>query len=126
MEGITISRKILVVDDEPDTVDLAKLVLEYEGYEVVVAYDGKEALAKTYEERPDLILLDIILPKLDGIEVCRALNADPRYKDIPIVLFTAKVLYTDKEEGFKAGADEYITKPFSERALLELIRKYLE
>jgi len=120
------SKKILIVDDEPDTVELAKMVLSYEGYETTIAYDGDEALEKIRLETPDLVLLDIKMPKKDGLEVCRELKQDPEYKHIPILMFTAKAHNRDLELGWEAGADDYITKPFSGVALLERIRTHLE
>lgn len=120
------SKKILIVDDEPDTVELAKMVLSYEGYDITIAYDGDEALEKIRLETPDLVLLDIKMPKKDGLEVCRELKQDPEYKHIPILMFTAKAHNRDLELGWEAGADDYITKPFSGVALLERIRTHLE
>lgn len=120
------SKKILIVDDEPDTVELAKMVLSYEGYETTIAYDGDEALEKIRLETPDLVLLDIKMPKKDGLEVCRELKQNPEYKHIPILMFTAKAHNRDLELGWEAGADDYITKPFSGAALLERIRTHLE
>jgi two-component system alkaline phosphatase synthesis response regulator PhoP len=120
------AQKILIVDDEPDTVELAKMVLSYEGYETSVAYDGEEALEKVRTEKPDLLLLDIKMPKKDGLEVCKELKDDPAYQHIPILMFTAKVHDRDLELGWEAGADDYITKPFSGAALIERIRAHLE
>ena len=120
------AQKILIVDDEPDTVELAKMVLSYEGYETSVAYDGEEALEKVRIEKPDLLLLDIKMPKKDGLEVCKALKDDPAYQHIPILMFTAKVHDRDLELGWEAGADDYITKPFSGAALIERIRAHLD
>ena len=120
------AQKILIVDDEPDTVELAKMILSYEGYETSVAYDGEEALEKVHTEKPDLLLLDIKMPKKDGLEVCKELKEDPEYRHIPILMFTAKVHDRDLELGWEAGADDYITKPFSGAALIERIRAHLE
>ena len=120
------ARRILIVDDEPDTVELAKMVLKYEGYETIVAYDGEEALEKVCRENPDLMLLDIKMPKKDGIEVCREVKQNPKYSHIPILMFTAKAHDRDLELGWEAGADDYITKPFSGEALLERIRTHLK
>ncbi|MFQ6123222.1 MAG: response regulator transcription factor [Candidatus Heimdallarchaeota archaeon] len=119
-------KKILIVDDEPDTVELAKMVLSYEGYETTIAYDGEEALEKVHVEIPDLVLLDIKLPKKTGLEVCKELKQDPKYKHVPILMFTAKAHNRDLELGWEAGADDYITKPFSGVALLERIRTHLD
>ncbi|MHA1310308.1 MAG: response regulator transcription factor [Candidatus Helarchaeota archaeon] len=117
---------ILVVDDEPDTVRLAKRLLEMAGLKVSTAYDGEEALKKIYDESPALILLDIKLPKIDGYEVCRKIKSDPKYKDTIIVMFTAKVFEKDKKKGAEVGANEYITKPFSGDELVSVIKKLLK
>lgn len=122
----TMIRKILIVDDEPDTVELAKMVLSYEGYETIVAYDGEQALEMVHSENPDLVLLDIKMPKKNGLEVCKELKDDPKYQHIPILMFTAKVHDRDLELGWEAGADDYITKPFSGAALMERIRAHIK
>ena len=119
------SKKILVVDDEQMTTDLAKTFLERHGFEVVVASDGEEALALAEENVPDLILLDVMLPTIDGFEVCKRLKSNATFKDTPILMFTAKGLSSDVERGEAAGADEYIVKPFSGKALVATIRKHL-
>jgi DNA-binding response OmpR family regulator len=118
-------KKILVVDDD---VDLAKTIhfsLEVEGYTVLVSNDGEDALSQARKESPDLILLDIMLPKLDGYKVCRLLKFDERYKHIPILMMTAKTQEKDKILGMETGADEYITKPFDMDELMEKIKAYL-
>ncbi len=119
------SKKILVVDDEQMTTDLAKTFLEKHGFKVVVASDGEQALALAHEEVPDLILLDVMLPTIDGFEVCKRLKDHATFKDTPILMFTAKGLSSDVERGEAAGADEYIVKPFSGKALVATIRKHL-
>ncbi|MHA1279668.1 MAG: response regulator transcription factor [Candidatus Helarchaeota archaeon] len=118
--------KILVVDDEPDTVLLARRLLELEGYNVIAAYDGEEALQKIYSEQPQIVLLDLKLPKKDGFEVCNEIKSRPEYKDIVIIMFTAKIFNSDRERGFQVGADYYITKPFSARDLISLLQEILE
>lgn len=120
------SKKILVVDDEQVTTELAKTFLEQHGFEVVCAFDGEEALKLAQSEQPDLILLDIMLPKIDGFEVCRRLKADKAFAKTPILMFTAKGLSKDIEKGREVGADEYLVKPFSGRALVATIRKHLK
>jgi CheY-like chemotaxis protein len=118
-------KSILVVDDEPDTLELMQTILKHEGYEVLKALNGSEAL-KEVKQNPDLILLDIRMPgELNGIEVCKRLKTDPKLKSIPIIIFSAKVLDHHIEEGFQAGAEEYVTKPFSSAELLRIIRKYI-
>ena len=118
-------KKILVVDDEVDLVKTIQFSLEVEGYTVLVSNDGEDALSQARKENPDLILLDIMLPKLDGYKVCRLLKFDERYKHIPILMMTAKTQEKDKVLGRETGADEYITKPFDMDELMEKIKAYL-
>ncbi len=119
------AKKILVVDDEEVTVELARTFLERHGFTVVCAYDGEEALRVAFEERPDLVLLDVVLPRLDGFEVCSRLKADEHFKHVPILMFTARGFDRDMQKGKESGADEYIVKPFSGKALVATIRKHL-
>lgn len=121
----TKNKKILVVDDEQMTTELAKTFLEKHGFEVVVASDGEEALELANDHLPDLILLDVMLPTIDGFEVCKRLKENSNFKNTPILMFTAKGLSSDVERGEAAGADEYIVKPFSGKALVATIRKHL-
>ena len=118
-------KKILLVDDEVDLVETVRFSLEGEGYHVLVSFNGEDALNKARKETPDLILLDLMLPKLDGYKVCRLLKFDERYKHIPILMLTAKTQEKDKILGKETGADEYITKPFDMDGLVEKIRVYL-
>ena len=118
-------KKILVVDDEVDLLETIRFPLEIEGYNVLVAYNGEEALNQARKENPDLILLDLMLPKLDGYKVCRLLKFDERYKHIPILMLTAKTQEKDKVLGMETGADEYITKPFDMDHLLKKVKEYL-
>jgi DNA-binding response OmpR family regulator len=118
-------KKILVVDDEVDLIKTIQFSLELEGYKVLVSYNGEDALAQARKENPDLILLDIMLPKLDGYKVCRLLKFDEQYKHIPILMMTAKTQEKDKLMGKETGADEYITKPFDMEELMEKIKAYL-
>ena len=120
------AKKILVIDDEQDLVELIKMRLETSGFEVVVAYDGQEGLTKAKKESPDLIILDLMMPKIDGYKVCRMLKFDEKYKKIPIILFTARAQESDKKTGQEVGADAYITKPFEPQVLLEKIKELLE
>lgn len=117
--------KILVVDDETYIVELVKFNLEKEGFEVVVAYDGLSALQQVESENPDLIILDIMLPNIDGLEVCHKLKQDKNYKFIPIIMLTAKGEEYDTILGLETGADDYITKPFSPRELLARVKARL-
>lgn len=116
------NEKILVVDDEVSIVDLIKMELEFEGYQVFTAYDGLEAVEKALEIKPDLILLDIMLPKKNGYDVCRELV--PQLSS-PIILLTAKTDIIDKVLGLELGADDYITKPFDNRELLARVKAHL-
>jgi len=118
--------KILVVDDEPDTVLLAKRLLEMENFQVITAYDGEEALRKIYSEHPEIVLLDIKLPKKDGYEVCKEIKLNEKYCNIIIIMFTAKIFDSDREKGLELGADYYITKPFSGKDLVALIHEIIE
>jgi len=119
-------KKILVVDDEVDLVETIRFPLEAEGFTVLVSYNGEDALNQARTENPDLILLDIMLPKLDGYKVCRLLKFDERYRNIPILMLTAKTQEKDKTIGIETGADEYITKPFDMDELLEKVKAYLK
>jgi len=107
--------KILVVDDEIYIVHILDFSLGMEGYEVLTALDGEQAIEKAHAEKPDLIVLDIMMPKLDGYETCKALKGDPATREIPVILLSAKGRNVDQKIGFEVGADDYITKPFSPR-----------
>ncbi len=120
------NKKILVVDDERVTTELAKTFLEKNGFTVIIADDGEKALTLARQEAPDLVLLDVMLPTIDGFEVCRRLRSDELFKSVPILMFTARGFSSDLERGQEVGADEYIVKPFSGRALVATIRKHLE
>lgn len=116
------AEKILVVDDEEPIADILEFNLEKDGYQVEVAFDGEEALAKAASFKPDLIILDIMLPKLDGWTVCQRLRHN---STVPIIMLTAKDEETDKVLGLELGADDYVTKPFSPRELLARVRALL-
>ncbi len=117
--------KILVVDDEIYIVHILDFSLGMEGYEVLTALDGEQALEKARASHPDLIVLDIMMPKLDGYETCKMLKADDNTKNIPVILLSAKGRNVDQKVGFEVGADDYITKPFSPRKLVERINALL-
>ena len=119
-------KKILVVDDEVDLVKTIQFYLELEGYQVLASYNGEDSLKQARTENPDLILLDIMLPKLDGYKVCRLLKFDEKYKHIPILMMTAKTQEKDKLIGKETGANEYINKPFDMEALTQMIKAYLK
>jgi DNA-binding response OmpR family regulator len=118
-------KKILVVEDEAELTRAIQIRLEQVGYEVLIAYDGKEALEKAREENPDLIVLDLMLPKMDGYKVCRMLKFDEKYKKIPVVMLTARAQEKDESLGYEVGADAFITKPFKYQGLLTKIRELL-
>jgi len=119
-------KRILVVDDEIYIVHILEFSLTMEGYTVLTASDGEEALKMIEQERPDLVVLDIMMPKLDGYEVCRRLRQDEQFGNLPVILLSAKGRPVDRDAGLQAGADDYIAKPFSPRRLLEKIRELLE
>src|SRR5436309_4156449 len=114
--------RVLVVEDERDVADLIRYNLTKEGYDVVVAPTGSDALKQAREVHPDLVLLDIMVPQLNGWEVCRRLKQDADTKNIPVIMVTGRVEEGDKVLGFEMGADDYVTKPFSPRELLARIR----
>ena len=116
----------MIVDDEQDIVSALSIRLKAMGYEVDTAFDGMEALDKARAGKPDLILLDIMLPKLDGYKVCRMLKFDEQYKDIPIIMLTAKVSDQNRKMGQEMGANGYLNKPFNPEELMSTIRKLLE
>ena len=119
---MTLEQKILVVDDELPIADILKFSLEKEGYTVVVAHDGEEAVDRATAEKPDLILLDIMLPKKDGFDVCREIRS---LSQTPIIMLTARDTEIDKVLGLEIGADDYVTKPFSTRELLARVKANL-
>ncbi len=118
-------RRILLVDDEADLVFMLEARLKANGYEVLKAYDGETGLETARKENPDLILLDVMMPKMDGYKVCSLLKDDERYAKIPIVLFTAKAGEQTIQASKEAGADDYILKPFEPSILLDKIRELL-
>jgi two-component system response regulator VicR len=115
-------KKILVVDDEKPISDIVKFNLEKEGFEVITAYDGEEAIEKVEENQPDLLVLDLMLPKKDGLEVCREVRKN---YEMPIIMVTAKDQEIDKVLGLELGADDYVTKPFSNRELVARVKANL-
>lgn len=117
--------KILIVDDNEYLVEILKADLELLNYEVLTAMDGEEALQKVYKYQPDLIILDIMMPKINGFQVCRKIKSDPKYKDTIVIMLTAKVALDDKYWGLDCGADEYITKPFDTDELEKIIKEKL-
>ena len=116
------NKKVLVVDDDVKTVEMVKLYLKRDGYKVLAAYDGIEALRLARESRPDLIVLDLMLPGMDGLEVCRKVREE---SDVPIIMLTARTTENDRLAGLDSGADDYVTKPFSPRELAARVRAVL-
>jgi DNA-binding response OmpR family regulator len=117
--------KILVVDDEPDALEVLGFKLREAGYSPIFAKDGTRALAIARDEKPDLIVLDLMLPEVDGLEVCKILRRDPSTASIPVIMLTARAAEMDRVLGLELGADDYVTKPFSPRELVIRIRKQL-
>lgn len=116
---------VLVIEDDPRSVKLMELILASQGYEVVVARNGKEGLATARSRRFDLILLDLMLPELDGFEVLRQLEADPDLAEVPVVVTSARARPTTKEEAAELGADFYLTKPYRKAELLDVIASFV-
>jgi DNA-binding response OmpR family regulator len=119
-------RRILVADDEIYILHILEFSLNLEGYDVIRASSGAEALSKVVKERPDLVVLDILMPETDGYEVCRRIKSDERTRDIPVIFLSAKDTPMDQEVGMRLGADAYITKPFSPQRLIDCIQSLLD
>ena len=119
-------RTVLLVDDEPNIILSLEFLIEQAGYEARVARDGEAALKSIEERKPDLVLLDVMLPKRDGFDVCERIRANPAWKDIRIVMLTAKGRNSERKKGLALGADAYITKPFSTREAMEQIKRFLD
>lgn len=116
-------RRILAVDDEKHIVRLIQVNLERQGYEVLTAFDGKEALQKVEEERPDLVVLDVMMPYMDGFEVLQNLKRNPDTRDIPVIMLTAKAQDADVFKGWQSGVDMYLTKPFNPMELISFVKR---
>ena len=119
------SKRVLVVDDEPSILLSLEFLMKQEGFEVHIAADGDEALQSIQEELPDLILLDVMMPKRDGFEVCQIIRANPEWKETKIIMLTAKGREVDQEKGLALGADDYVTKPFATQELVKKVRTVL-
>ncbi len=117
--------RVLVVDDDPVIQNLLRVNFEMEGYQVIVAADGVEGLERSKRDRPDIIVLDVMMPRMDGLTVARRLKGDPATARIPILLLSAKAQEADLRAGEEAGADDYVTKPFDPVALLERVATLL-
>lgn len=118
-------KKILVVDDEKEIAGILKMRLEASGYGVIVAYDGNAGYAMAKNDSPDLLILDLTLPGMDGYQVCRLLKFDPKYSRTPIIMLTSRSQKEDREWGEKVGADAYFTKPYEAKELLDKIKELL-
>ena len=119
------TQKILIIDDEKDIVETLQFTLEVEGYQCQTAFDGEEGLRLAKEISPDLIILDVMMPKMNGYKICRLLKYDNAYKNIPIIMLTARSQAEDKSIGEETGANEYLTKPFELDEVLEKVKNYL-
>jgi len=119
-------KKILVVDDEKDLLNLVKRILTREGFEVITASDGKEGLQKVYNEAPDLMILDINMPLMNGWAVCQKIREDPLYRHLPIMMLTVRRTKADQLKGLDLGGDEYMTKPFDPSELLARVKTLLQ
>ena len=120
------NKTILIADDEADIVETLAFMLEAQDFNVITANDGEDALLKAKEKRPDLILLDVMMPKINGYKVCRLLKFDKQYNHIPILMLTARSQDEDRAIGEETGADEYITKPFDIEEVVEKVKEYLK
>jgi two-component system alkaline phosphatase synthesis response regulator PhoP/two-component system response regulator VicR len=121
-----VPKKILAVDDEKHIVRLVQVNLERAGYEVVIANDGKEALEKVQAENPDLVVLDVMMPYMDGFEVLQNLRRNPATRDIPVIMLTAKAQDADVFKGWQSGVDCYLTKPFNPMELLSFVKRIFD
>lgn len=121
----TTTKKVLIADDEQNIVISLEFLLGREGFQVLVAQDGEEALTKARAEKPDLVLLDVMMPKMNGFDVCQALRADPELSAVRILMLTAKGRETEVSKGLGLGADAYMTKPFSTKELVVQVRALL-
>lgn len=119
------SWSVLVVDDEPGTRELLRFMLEFAGYVVYQAEDGLDALEKVKQLQPDVVLLDVMMPKMDGLEVCRHLRAEAATAELPVIMVSAKIQVEAIREGLDVGANRYLTKPIARASLLETIREVL-
>jgi DNA-binding response OmpR family regulator len=119
------SKTVLIADDENDIVETIQFMLESEGINCLTASDGEQALVLAKNSNPDLIILDVMMPKMNGYKICRLLKFDKKYKEIPILMVTARSQEEDKLIGEETGADEYITKPFEINEIVDKVKKYL-
>jgi two-component system alkaline phosphatase synthesis response regulator PhoP len=118
-------KKILLVDDEPDALEIYAMRLEVAGYQIIKAEDGEKALALAKTEKPDLIILDLMLPKIEGFDVCRSLKFDDEYKNIPIVILSALIQASDKQKATDAGANDFFSKPVDFNVFLKRLKELM-
>jgi DNA-binding response OmpR family regulator len=121
-KGLLLTGTVLVADDDADIVRFVEVNLRLEGYQVLTARDGEEALAKALDLQPDVVLLDVLMPRIDGYTVCARLRADARGASIPVILLTANFISTDQEVARRAGADDFVVKPFDPYELMARVR----
>ena len=119
------AEKILVVDDDDNAIAILQIVLEDQGYEVIMAQDGKTALEMVHKAKPDIVLLDVMMPDMNGYQVCEAIKSDPATRDIPVIMLTAKDMGEDVEMAISKQVDWYIAKPYDNKYLLSKIRSFL-
>ena len=118
-------KKILVIEDDPATTRLVEYSLRHEGYQVITCSNGLEGIRKAHSEAPDLVILDVMLPGMDGFEICHRLRAEPDTAKLPILMFSAKAQEIDKDTGIKVGADDYLTKPSAPAEIVSRVEKLL-
>jgi DNA-binding response OmpR family regulator len=118
-------KKILVIEDDPATLRLVDYSLRHEGYQVITASNGLEGIRKVHNEAPDLVILDVMLPGMDGFEICHRLKSEPATAQMPIMMFSAKAQEIDKNTGLKVGADDYLTKPVAPAEIVSRVQKLL-
>jgi DNA-binding response OmpR family regulator len=126
IDGEAMTKKVLIADDEPNIVTSLEFLLEHNGYDVRVARDGQQVLDQLPEYRPDLILLDVMMPVRNGFEICQTIRANPEWRDMKIVMLTAKGRDIEATKGLALGADAYVTKPFSTKDLVERVKELLD
>lgn len=123
---MSVKKTILLVDDEKDLLETMEMALESQGFNVITAFDGEEGLAKAVSEKPDIIILDLMMPKMNGYQVCWELKNREETKSLKVIMLTAKTQESDKFWGFETGADDYVTKPFEMSELIKKITKFVQ
>jgi DNA-binding response OmpR family regulator len=121
---ILIAKKILIIEDDPSVLKATSYILEKEGYQVLTAQDGLDGLKKAKQDNPDLLILDVMLPGIDGFEICHSLRNEPQTAELPIIMFSAKGQESDKATGLKVGANEYLVKPVDREVLINTVAKW--